>query len=114
MTEPALDATEDKLFALARAARARIAAAAGAAVVDETGRTYNGATVDLPALRVSALQLAVALAASAGAEHLHGAVIVGADPTPQEVALFEAMAARDAQLLRCGSDKSVLGRWSAP
>jgi hypothetical protein len=75
----------EKLFALARGARARIGAPVGAAVVDSTGRTYSAAEVDLPHLRLSALALAVAQAAAAGAERLHGAVLVagrGAVPEP--------------------------------
>ena len=68
---------DEKLLALARAARARIQAGQGAAVRDETGRSYAGATVELPSLRVTALDLAVAQAVAAGATGLEGAVIVG-------------------------------------
>jgi cytidine deaminase len=70
---------DEKLVALARAARARIQAAQGAAVRDETGRSYAGATVELPSLRLSALQVAVAQAVAAGARGLEGAVVVGGD-----------------------------------
>lgn len=74
-------AEDEKLFALARAARARIGAAEGAAVRDETGRSYAAATVDRPNLRISALDLAVAQAAAAGAEGLEAALVVSkADP----------------------------------
>ena len=51
-------------------------APAGAAVRDETGRTYVAATVDLPSLRLSALRLAVAMAASSGATALEAAALV--------------------------------------
>ncbi len=68
---------DDKLLTLARGARARIQAAQGAAVRDETGRSYAGATVELPSLRLSALQVAVAQAVAAGARGLEGAVVVG-------------------------------------
>lgn len=54
---------DEKLVALARSSRARIQALQGAAVRDETGRSY-GATVDLPSLQLSALNLAVAQAVS--------------------------------------------------
>lgn len=70
---------DEKLVALARASRARIQAPQGAAVRDETGRSYAGATVDLPSLRLSALDLAVAQAVASGATGLEAAVVVGAD-----------------------------------
>ncbi|MBK6762926.1 MAG: cytidine deaminase [Micrococcales bacterium] len=70
---------DEKLVALARAARARIQAAQGAAVRDDTGRSYAGASVALPSLQVSALDLAVAQAVAAGATGLEAAVVVGGD-----------------------------------
>ena len=69
--------TEDaKLVTLARAARARTGALEGAAVRDGDGRTYAAATVALPNLALSALQLAVASAVSAGAPVLEAAAVV--------------------------------------
>ena len=62
-----------KIITLARAARARVMAAEGAAVRDETGRTYAAAAVALPSLRLSALHLAVAMAVSSGAASLEAA-----------------------------------------
>ena len=50
-----------KIITLARSTRARVAASEGAAVRDETGRTYTAAAVALPSLRLSALRLAVAI-----------------------------------------------------
>jgi hypothetical protein len=77
MLEPArLDAEDAKLVTLARAARARIGAIEGAAVRDGDGRTYAAATVSLPSLTLSALQLAVANAAAAGAGTLEAAAVV--------------------------------------
>jgi hypothetical protein len=67
---------DQKIIALARSARARTGAAEGAAVRDETGRTYMAATVDLPSLRLSALRLAVAMAVSSGATALEAAALV--------------------------------------
>ncbi|MFE1168837.1 cytidine deaminase [Nocardiopsis sp. NPDC058789] len=67
---------DTKLITLARASRARNAAAEGAAVRDETGRTYVATTVSLPSLRLSALQAAVAAAASSEAAALEAAVVV--------------------------------------
>jgi hypothetical protein len=67
---------DQKIITLARSARARTGAAEGAAVRDETGRTYLAATVDLPSLRLSALRLAVAMAVSSGATGLEAAALV--------------------------------------
>ena len=44
------------------------------------GRTYVAATVALPALQLSALQVAVAMAVSSGAPGLEAAVVLGDDP----------------------------------
>jgi hypothetical protein len=71
-----LDAEDLKLVTLARAARARVGAIEGAAVRDQDGRTYAAATVALPSLALTALQLAVAAAASAGAGRLEAAAVV--------------------------------------
>jgi hypothetical protein len=73
----ALDAEDSKLVSLARSAKARTRSAAGAAVRDTDGRTYVAASVGLPSLRLSALQVAVAMAVSSGALGLEAAVIVG-------------------------------------
>lgn len=71
-----LDPEDQKLVSLARVARGRISAVEGAAVRDETGRSYSGATVVLGDFRVSALQLAVLQAAAAGAQDLEAAAVV--------------------------------------
>lgn len=55
-----------------------MAAAEGAAVRDDIGRTYVAATVALPALSLTALAAAVAAAASSGATRLEAAVVVTA------------------------------------
>jgi hypothetical protein len=77
-----------KIITLARAARARVTAAEGAAVRDETGRTYAAAAVALPSLRLSALHLAVAMAVSSGAGTLEAAALVndGEAPDPADLA----------------------------
>jgi hypothetical protein len=72
----ALGAEDAKLVMLARGARARAGAAEGASVRDQDGRTYAAATVALPSLSVTALQLAVASAAAAGAIRLEAAAVV--------------------------------------
>lgn len=72
-----LDAEDTKLVVLARAAMGRTDAETGAAVRDSDGRTYAGAPVRLAALSLTALQAAVAAAASSGAAGLEAAVLVG-------------------------------------
>ncbi|MET8043128.1 cytidine deaminase [Micromonospora sp. NPDC005215] len=76
-TAPApLSAEDAKLVVLARGARGRVAAVEGAAVRDQDGRTYAAASVALPSLTLTALQLAVASAVAAGASRLEAAVVV--------------------------------------
>ena len=76
MTE--LDPEDVKIITLARSARARTGAAEGAAVRDTDGRTYAATTVDLPSLKLTALQAAVAAAVASGAEGLEAAAVVTA------------------------------------
>lgn len=73
---PELSAEDAKLVTLARATRARVNASEGAAVRDADGRTYAAATVDLPSLQVSALQVCVAMALSSGSRGLEAAVVL--------------------------------------
>jgi len=72
----ALSAEDTKLVTLARSARARVGALEGAAVRDQDGRTYAAATVALPSLAITALQLAVASAVASGATKLEAAGVV--------------------------------------
>ncbi|MZD09690.1 cytidine deaminase [Streptomyces sp. SID5785] len=65
-----------KIVTLARSARARNGVPEGAAVRDETGRTYVAGTVALDSLRLSALQTAVAMAVASGARSLEAAAVV--------------------------------------
>jgi hypothetical protein len=71
-----IDAEDAKLIILARAARARVGAIEGAAVRDQDGRTYAAASVSLPSLTLTALQLAVANAVAAGATTVEAAGVV--------------------------------------
>lgn len=71
-----LAAEDAKIVTLARSARARTGAAEGAAVRDTDGRTYAACTVNLPSLRLTALQAAIAAAVSSGAEGLEAAAVV--------------------------------------
>lgn len=87
MTDSQLDPEDAKLVTLARATRARVGTPSGAAVRDETGRTYTAADVALPSLTLSALRVAVAMAASSGATRLEAAVVVAdADPDGDDLA----------------------------
>lgn len=99
-----------KLVTLARAARARVGAVEGAAVRDGDGRTYAAATVILPSLSITALQLSVASAVSAGAARLEAAAVV------TEASMLDASghaAVRDlgieAPIHVAGPDGAVLG-----
>src|SRR3954453_21182048 len=74
--DSALSAEDNKLVTLARSARVRVGAVEGAAVRDQDGRTYAAATVALPSLAVTALQLAVASAAASGATKIEAAAVV--------------------------------------
>ncbi|MFH8792663.1 cytidine deaminase [Streptomyces sp. NPDC017941] len=77
MTERTDLAPEDqKIVTLARSARARNGVPEGAAVRDETGRTYVAGTVSLASLELSALRTAVAMAVASGAESLEAAAVV--------------------------------------
>lgn len=72
----ALDPEDRKIVTLARSARARNGVPEGAAVRDETGRTYVAGTVALDSLRLSALRTAVAMAVASGAKSLEAAAVV--------------------------------------
>ncbi|MFB7274349.1 cytidine deaminase [Streptomyces sp. NPDC056244] len=78
-----------KIITLARSARARNGVPEGAAVRDETGRTYVAGTVELASLRLSALRTAVAMAVASGATSLEAAAVV----TEAETATDEDRAA---------------------
>ncbi|MCM2388513.1 cytidine deaminase [Streptomyces albipurpureus] len=70
-----------KIITLARSARARNGVPEGAAVRDETGRTYVAGTVALASLNLSALQTAVAMAVASGATSLEAAAVVSESDT---------------------------------
>jgi cytidine deaminase len=96
-----------KIITLARSARARAEAAEGAAVRDETGRTYVAATVELPSLRLSALQVAVAMAVSSGATELAAAAVVTeGEPGAADIAAVRDLGAK-APILVAGLDGAI-------
>jgi len=79
-----LDAEDNKLVVLARATKARTGAREGAALRDLDGRTYAGATVDLPSLQLSALGVCVAMAVASGARGAEAAVVLGDEPVADQ------------------------------
>ena len=99
-----LDAEDQKLITLARSARARTRAFQGAAVRDTDGRTYVAASVDLPSMQVSALQLAVAMAVSSGAPGLEAAVVLGDDSADDAGAAAVRDVAPDAVIIAADAD----------
>lgn len=76
MPDEPLAAEDAKLVTLARSTRARTSAAEGAALRDTDGRTYAAATVDLPSLRLTALQVCIGMAVSSGSRGLETAVLL--------------------------------------
>ncbi|WKX70254.1 cytidine deaminase [Streptomyces sp. XD-27] len=112
MSEAApLDAENLKIITLARAARARNGVPEGAAVRDETGRTYVAGTVALDSLRLSALRTAVAMAVASGAASLEAAAVVS---TADAVSDEDRAAVRDlggpgTPVLLAGPDGALRG-----
>jgi hypothetical protein len=100
----ALQPEDAKLVTLARSARARTGAEQGAAVRDGDGRTYVAATVALPSLRLTALQVAVAMAVSSGAPGLEAAVVLGDDPVDEAGEAAVRDVAGGAAILRARAD----------
>lgn len=110
-TSPALTDPEDtKLVTLARATRARTSAAEGAAVRDLDGRTYAAATVELPSLRLSAAQVAVAMAVTSGARGLEAVVVLGesAGVADADLAAVRDLAGSGVPVHRTAADGSLV------
>ena len=106
-----LGAEDRKIVTLARSARARNGVPEGAAVRDETGRTYVAGTVALDSLQLSALRTAVAMAVASGATSLEAAAVVSEAATlagrgpggrPRPGRARHSRAARGARRRRCG------------
>ena len=110
VSEEGLGPEDIKIITLARSARARVGSAEGAAVRDETGRTYAAAAVALPSLRLSALTLAVAMAVSSGAVALEAAALVsdGPGPAADDISAVRDIGAR-ALIIHAGPDGTVRG-----
>lgn len=104
-----LDPEDSKIITLARSARARNGSAEGAAVRDETGRTYSATNVVLASLTLSAVQVAVAMAVSSGAQSLEAAALVtaGDGPSRDDEAVVRELGAK--ALFVAGPDGTLRG-----
>ncbi|MDQ0990838.1 cytidine deaminase [Streptomyces sp. V3I7] len=105
----ALDPEDRKIVTLARSARARNGVPEGAAVRDETGRTYVAGTVALDSLKLSALRTAVAMAVASGARSLEAAAVVTeADgAAPEDLAAVRDLGGAGTPVLVAGPDGAV-------
>ncbi|RPF33380.1 cytidine deaminase [Streptomyces sp. TLI_185] len=105
----ALDPEDRKIVTLARSARARNGVPEGAAVRDETGRTYVAGTVDLASLKLSALQTAVAMAVASGAKSLEAAAVVteAESASVQDLAAVRDLGGAGTPVLVAGPDGTV-------
>jgi len=105
---PDLSAEDKKLVTLARATRARIQAAQGAAVRDTDGRTYAAATVSLPSLQLSAVQAVVAMAVASGSSGVDACVVLGEDELADaDSAVLKDFAGPSGVLLHTGDARAV-------
>jgi hypothetical protein len=105
----ALDPEDRKIVTLARSARARNGVPEGAAVRDETGRTYVAGTVSLESLRLSALRTAVAMAVASGAKSLEAAAVVSeaAAVPAEDLAAVRDLGGAGTPVLLAGADGVV-------
>jgi hypothetical protein len=78
-------------------------------VRDKDGRTYAGATVVLPSLQVSAVGVAVAMAASGAATGLEAVVVLGAEPVGEpDLAVVRDFAGPGVTVLVATEDGTVV------
>lgn len=110
-----LGAEDRKIVTLARSVRARNAVPEGAAVRDETGRTYAAGTVALESLKLSALQTAVAMAVASGATSLEAAAVVSDAATlaDADLAAVRDLGGAGTPVLLAGSDGTLRSTVSA-
>jgi len=104
------DPEDTKLLTLARSTRARTGAIEGACVRDTDGRTYAAATVALASLKLSAVQVAVAMAVSSGARGLEAVAVLGeaAAARDDDLAAVRDLAGTGVTFLVATSDASVI------
>lgn len=107
-----LSAEDKKLVTLARATRARIGAAEGAAVRDTDGRTYAAATVSLPSLQLSAVQAVVAMAVASGSAGVDACVVLGeaGELAGPDRAALDDFAGADAVVVHLGDPRGRITR----
>ncbi|MEZ7006374.1 MULTISPECIES: cytidine deaminase [unclassified Streptomyces] len=105
----ALDPEDRKIITLARTTRARNGVPEGAAVRDETGRTYVAGTVALDSLKLSALRTAVAMAVASGATSLEAATVVTDAETasPEDLAAVRDLGGAQTPVLVAAPDGTV-------
>lgn len=110
-----LGAEDRKIVTLARSARARNGVPEGAAVRDETGRTYVAGTVALESLRLTALQTAVAMAVASGATSLEAAAVVSDAEAPSDAdrAAVRDLGGAETPVFLAGPDGNVRVRVTA-
>ncbi len=108
LADAELDPEDAKLVTLARGARERVSAKSGAAVRDDTGRTYAAADALMPSFPVTAVQLAVAQAWASGARGLEAVVIVAVDPeTPINAGVVVDLGGPDVPVFVCAANGNV-------
>jgi hypothetical protein len=105
------DPDDVKIINLACATLARSQAREAACVRDTDGRTYTGASVDLPHLQLSAIAVAVAMATSSGAPGLEAVALAGAsDPSGDDLALVTDLPGERVVVWSVDASGSVRGR----
>ncbi|MDI3406361.1 cytidine deaminase [Streptomyces cavernicola] len=115
MSENALGPEDRKIVTLARSARARNGVPEGAAVRDETGRTYVAGSVALDSLQLSALRTAVAMAVASGAKSLEAAAVVSeaGAVSDEDRAAVRDLGGAETPVLLAGLDGEVVATVSA-
>jgi hypothetical protein len=106
------DPENAKLVTLARNAMSRVRAPQGAALRDDTGRTYASASVSLPSRSFTATELVVAQAAASGARGIEAVVVVGESAADQDLVLIRDLGGFSARVEQCDADG--VPRSSAP
>ena len=113
---PDLSSEDKKLVTLARATRARIRAAEGAAVRDADGRTYAAATIDLPSLQLTAVQAVVAMAVASGSSAVEACVVLGEaqELTEPDAAVLRDFAGAEGVTVHLGDARGTITSSSTP
>jgi hypothetical protein len=106
------DPDDVKIINLARATLARSQTREAACLRDTDGRTYTAASVDLPHLQLSAIAVAVAIAASSGVPGLEAVALAGASdhPSVDDLALVKDLPGERVVVWSVDPSGSVRGR----